>query len=328
MPVYNGESYIDDAIDSVLAQAFSDFELIIVNDGSTDNSLRLIQDYDDHRIKCLSRDENRGLAVTRNEGVAAASGQYVAMLDCDDIANPARLEIQTAYLDENQDIGVVGSWVEIIDEAGAVTGDVWRFEASPQRLPAALLFHNCFAQSSIMARRELLGEAPYRSDFPPAEDYDLWVRLASHTRLANISKPLVRYRCHQGGTSRKKTALAESNTSKIIIAQLEKLGLTPTSRDMQVHRYLGKSLSCDDSVTFDLAEKWLERLLSANRLSRVYDETVFREVIHDRWFSFCEISSSYGLQSFRNYRQSPLSQDSTLSLRKLCGFALRCASKK
>ena len=222
----------------------------------------------------LNRTDNLGLAVTRNEGVAAASGQYIAMLDSDDIASSLRLEVQSAYLDENPNIGVVGSWVNAIDEDGDSAGDMWRSETCSPKLPGALLFHNCFTQSSVMIRRNLLGSFPYRLDFPPAEDYDLWVRLAYVTQLANISRPLVRYRYHQSGTSRKKAALAESATVKIITGQLKKLGLTPDSDEMQIHRRLGKGQGCDDLVTFDAAEKWLKRLLLANQQSRVYDEDV------------------------------------------------------
>lgn len=328
MPVYNGEAYIGEAIDSVLSQTFTDFELIIVDDGSTDNSLNLIEAYDDPRIECLSRTENLGLAVTRNEGVVAASGQYIAMLDSDDIARPTRLEVQSAYLDENPNIGVVGSWVDVIDEDGKIVGDMWRSETRSPKLPGALLFHNCFTQSSVMIRRSLLGSAPYRLDFPPAEDYDLWARLASVTQLANIPRPLVKYRYHQSGTSRKKTVLSESATVKVIRRQLKKLGLTPDSDEMQIHRRLGKGQGCDDLVTFDAAEKWLKRLLLANQQARIYDEEPFREVIHDRWFEFCQHSSRYGLISHRNYRQSGLSGGHFLSFRKLCGFALRCTLRK
>ena len=328
MPVYNGEAYVQDALNSVLAQTCTDFELIVVNDGSTDDTLRIVQSYSDPRIRLLSRQVNRGLAVSRNEGIDAAAGQYIAMLDSDDVAISNRLEVQSNFLDKHQDVGVVGSWVEVIGEDGASYGETWRFETSPYRLPVALLFHNCFAQSSVMMRRDLLGKSPYRQAYPPAEDYDLWTRLAFVTRLANIPKPLVQYRYHSEGTSRKKAALAEESASKVIVTQLESLGLRPEHHEMRIHRHLGRGLGCDDVVSFEMVETWLEKLVLANKDSERYDHDAFGEVIHERWFAFCRASSQLGLKALKKYRQSPMGKQNSLRLKVFCAFALGCVLRK
>lgn len=328
MPVFNGEAYIEGAINSVLEQSLDDFELIIVNDGSSDHTLDLVNAFADKRIKLINRSENSGLAVTRNEGVAAASGQYVAMLDSDDTATPDRLEIQSGFLDHNRDIGVVGSWVNVLDEKGHFTGEVWQLETCAEKMPAALLFHNCLAQSAVMIRRELLDSAPYRLDFPPAEDYDLWVRLAKTTRLVNIPRALVNYRCHPAGVSRRKAEVAEACTKTVILAQLEDIGLLPGAGELRVHRRLGTGQGADADVTFGMAEQWLERLLIANKQANKYNLDAFREVIHERWFAFCQASSSVGWMAFRTYRKSFLGKIARLPLRHLYGFGLRCALKK
>lgn len=328
MPVYNGEAYIQDALNSVLAQTLTDFELIVVNDGSTDDTLSIVQSYDDPRIRVLSHQVNRGIAFSRNEGVDAANGQYIAMLDSDDVAIPNRLEVQAAFLDEHWDVGIVGSWVEVVGEDGFSSGDIWRFETSSDRLPVALLFHNCFAQSSVMMRRDLLGKSPYRQAYPPAEDYDLWTQLATVTRLANIPRPLVQYRYHSEGTSRKKAAITEESASKIIVTQLESLGLKPEFHEMRIHRHLGKGFGCDDAINFEMVEAWLDKLLVANEKSGRYDHDAFCEVIHERWFAFCHASSSLGLKALKKYRHSHMGRQKPLSFKVFCGFALECVLRK
>lgn len=116
MPVYNGERFLREAIESVLQQTFADFELLIVNDGSTDRSLDIIQTYNDSRIRLIDNGANLGLIAARNTGLKNARGEYIALLDCDDIAYPDRLAEQIAFLDKNPSFGMVGAWIEMIDE--------------------------------------------------------------------------------------------------------------------------------------------------------------------------------------------------------------------
>jgi hypothetical protein len=250
------------------------------------------------------------------------------MLDSDDTAAVDRLAIQSDYLDQNMQIGAVGSWVKIIDERGALNGEVWRLETCPEKIPVALIFHNCFAQSAMMIRRDLVGEAPYRLDIPVAEDYDLWVRLTKVTQLANIPQPLINYRCHQKGVSRKRAAASESCTINIILAQLEDLGVYPTPEEMHVHRHLGRGQGADAGVTFLMAENWLGRLLMAHEKSRMYDADAFRKVMHERWFAFCQMSSDQGWKALRAYRTSVLRKIDDLPFTHLCGFGLRCLLKQ
>ena len=115
MPAYNSEEYVKQAIDSVLAQTFSDFELIIVNDGSSDRSKEIILSYTDERIRYLENEKNLGIVKTRNRCIANAAGKYIAVLDNDDIALPFRLEEQVRFLEANSDYGVCGSFYRIID---------------------------------------------------------------------------------------------------------------------------------------------------------------------------------------------------------------------
>lgn len=199
LPVYNGEKYIKQAIDSILCQTFTAFELFIIDDCSTDASRSIIQSYNDARIRLLTNTRNLGLIRTLNIGLSEAQGKYFARMDQDDIAEPDRLLIQSQYLDSHPHCGVVGSTVRLINHRGMVTGewsdDVHRVSNADIKryLPRA----NCLAHPTIMGRTALLKRYSYNERQHNAEDYDLWLRLAADdVQIEKITQPLLRYRVH------------------------------------------------------------------------------------------------------------------------------------
>ncbi len=199
MPVFNGEKFLKIAIESILNQTYTDFELIIINDGSTDKSAEIIKSYTDNRIRFLENEGNRGIFYTRNRLFEEVKGKYIAILDCDDYAEPKRLEKQVNFLDKNNEFGLVGSWITLIDGENKIKG-AWNLEYRPERISSKLLFSNQFAQSSVMMRKEF-SDLKYREEYPPVEDYDLWVRISYKTRVTNLAETLVKYRIHDQNIS-------------------------------------------------------------------------------------------------------------------------------
>ena len=197
MPVYNGERYLREAIDSILAQTFTDFELIIVNDGSADSSEQIIQGYSDPRIRYLINERNSGICITLNKGLDAAQGKYIARMDCDDISMPERLAKQVAYMELHPEIGVVGSDMIVFGEG--LDEHLFDFVHDKEGCKAGLLFATCFAHPSVMMRRDLLEQHHLRYDdaYRGLEDYELWYRISQYTELVNIPEPLLRYRKHK-----------------------------------------------------------------------------------------------------------------------------------
>ncbi len=196
MSVYNGERYLGKAIESILAQTFRDFEFIIVDDGSTDGTPALLNNYDDARIILVRNEQNIGLTRSLNKGIRIAQGDYLARQDADDVALPERLAAQVSFLDEHPGIGVVGTWVMCIDESGQPIKLI-RAPASPTLIGWLLLFGPCLIHPSVMLRRSCLeGDAVYRPEIPYAQDYDLWVRLSAKTQLANLPEILQQMRVH------------------------------------------------------------------------------------------------------------------------------------
>jgi len=201
MPVYNAQKYIKVALESILNQTFTDFEFIIINDGSSDESLKIIEGYalQDARIKVVNR-ENKGLIKTLNEGLKLAKGKYIARMDADDISLPLRFERQLQYLEEHSDCIAVGTFATLIDSDGDVIGPMGSLQRHSEIDDAHLNGKGgAIVHPSAMFRRKVVLEAGgYLDDFAYAEDLELWLRLAEVGKLANIPEALFLYRQHLG----------------------------------------------------------------------------------------------------------------------------------
>jgi len=203
LPVYNGQEYLGAAIESVLSQSCCDFELIIINDGSSDGSVAIIDKLEDPRVRFFQQ-SNKGLAVTLNRGVSLARGEYIARQDQDDVSFPTRFELQVSFLDGNADVGMVGTAAEIwVDNER--TNRLLLHPTDNTALKFSLLFDNYFVHSSIMIRRSVFENVGgYTEDFTrqPPEDYELWSRVMRKYQLANLPDVLMAYREVEGSMSR------------------------------------------------------------------------------------------------------------------------------
>ena len=191
MSVYNDQSHLQEAVESILAQTFEDFELIAIDDGSTDQSSALLKAFDDPRLKILEQD-NRGLTCSLIRGVSTARGQYLARQDADDVSDAERLAEQVAFLDSHPEVALVGTMAAIIDERGDRISSR-RLEARPDAAHGKLSRENQFVHGSLMMRRDAYqAVGGYREFFRYSQDYDLVLRLAERWQTANL--PNMRYR--------------------------------------------------------------------------------------------------------------------------------------
>lgn len=203
LPVYNCPRYVGAAIESILAQSLGDFELLIIDDGSTDETPSVLERYTDPRIRHL-RQTNRGLAGTLNVGIEMARGEFIARQDQDDLSHPDRLAKQLAYFHANPSCVLLGTAAEILEGENR-SGRFHRHPTDPTRLRYELLFNNPFVHSSVMFPRGSVREVGGYSTDPsrqPPEDYELWSRLARRGPVANLSDPLLVYREIPGSMSR------------------------------------------------------------------------------------------------------------------------------
>jgi len=199
MSVYNGERYLAIALESILKQTFEDFEFIIINDGSTDGSQKILEQYanDDNRIRLINQGA-MGLAVSLNKGIALAKGQWIARMDADDIALPARFARQLMWLERTGD-DLCGCYVRVI---GGMRDRVWRYPVTHDEVETQLLFNSAFAHPAIIASSKILKQHAYIENNMPGQDYELWTRLAlSGVRMSNCPEVLLKYRHHRGQIS-------------------------------------------------------------------------------------------------------------------------------
>jgi len=225
LPVRDGQQFVANAISSVLHQSFQDFELIVLNDGSTDGTLEICQQFQDSRIRVISNSECQGIVRTLNRGIAAAAGKYIARIDSDDIAVESRFEKQVAFLESHSDYGLIGSWMATFGERQKM----WKFPISNDDIQLSILFNNPFGHPSVMFRRNWDNGLPgyYDEEFALAEDFEYWVRLAAVWRCENFSEPLTLYRIHPSQATKFDTQARDQCVQRIVTRQHEALGLNP-----------------------------------------------------------------------------------------------------
>ncbi|GAB6524505.1 glycosyltransferase family 2 protein [Bacillus cereus] len=223
MPVYNGEKYLKESVDSILNQTFKDFELLIINDGSTDNSMEILRSYNDSRIRIITNEQNLRLIKTLNKGIDLATGKYIARMDCDDIANPRRLEIQINYMEKHPDVAVCGTGVKVIGQKRKP----WQISGSSDLIRNCLYVRSCIIHPSVMMRTEFLKQNNiyYDLNYLHAEDYELFQRLSEKHKVINLENPLLNYRWSETSISKVHASDQEIMAAKISTEALARIGI-------------------------------------------------------------------------------------------------------
>ncbi|MDO8482546.1 MAG: glycosyltransferase [bacterium] len=330
MPVYNSEKYLRQAIQSVLDQSFRDFELIIINDGSTDKSLEIIRSFTDPRIVLLSNDKKSTIVESRNHGLDASRGEFIAPLDSDDIAMKDRLKLQVAFLEKNLDFGLIGGGVSVIDKDGKATGALWKEKIPSEKIPIRLLFGNCFAQSSVMIRKSAIPAEGYIEG--TSEDYALWVRILKNWKAKNIPDILLKYRSHDENTTTRKGVLLRQAVNQVLLSELENLGMQVTAEELALHRtnYTFVGTTEETKKIIDKREQWLLKLIETNRKTARYDVQIFNEVMAERFLTTLHTNARLGFYAWKKFKNSPLSKnlnrkEEWLTLLK---FFIKCLLRK
>lgn len=273
LPVYNGEQYIAEAVTSILAQTYTNFELLIMDDGSTDGTPQVLEPLAarDKRVR-IHRRENRGLIATLNEGLAMCCTELVARMDADDLAMPERLALQKKFMDGRPHIAVCGTGLEMYESGKVMTP---RCNAPFDIL---CLFASPLAHPTVMYRRSaVLDMGGYAFDMPAAEDYDLWCRMAAAGHgIDNLPQSLLRYRMHPNAPRVEYRTTARETTARIWARQLHALGLSPTPSDIDLHGYCAAPC-VDAAFRIDAATTWLNTLCEQNRFACVYDQALLEQ---------------------------------------------------
>ncbi|MEE4637424.1 MAG: glycosyltransferase [Wenzhouxiangella sp.] len=290
IPVFNREDYVCTAINSVLAQQYTDFEILVVDDGSTDQTVERIAAYADSRVRLERNPSNLGIPATRNRGLELARGDYMALLDSDDYAYPDRLGRQVEFLDRHPDVVQVGSGCTLMDAKGQRLPRIRRHPLKPEAVDAHLLFHCSLINRTIMARTAVLRDFGYDEAFPRCQDYHLHLRLARTHRMANLPHLLVCGREHPGRITKNTAGLGRDRKMAIQGEGLADLGIDYSERDLAWHYQLTQKRDpaiVDAAEYLDWAEQWLNRLASANGRLQRYEQRAFRRVLGAMWTVAC-----------------------------------------
>ena len=303
MPVYNSAAYLSEAIQSVLNQTFQDFELLIIDDGSTDGSQEKILSYTDNRIKLFENSENRGPSYSRNKGFSYSQGTYIAFVDADDIALPDKFEKQFSYMEQHTHIGACGTYAEYI---GTKTGD-WKYPISDNEIRCRLMWGSSLINSTVFIRKKIidLHNIRFNEQYRTAEDYKLWVDIGRVSELYNIPKVLLKYRVHSEQATATKKNLMDRTKSWIVIDQLRYAGVQILEKDFEVIlKFISYLYDFDLSELSRLFEIYLE-FIQKNSLSLLYDPQIIEAQIRDRLFEACYFSTEKcgvkAIQQYRNY---------------------------
>jgi glycosyltransferase involved in cell wall biosynthesis len=197
MPVFNCEEYIFFAIHSMLRQTYSDFELIVINDASTDGTINILNSIYDARIRILNLKKNSGIVSALNAGLDISRGEFIARMDADDISQPERLAAQVQYLENHTEVGLVGSWIRCF--GNGIQTFTHRYPLANDEIKCYLLFENPFAHSTVLFRKSLIDkhQLKYDPDYQYVEDWKLWAQMKRHTKFANLPVALVKYRVNE-----------------------------------------------------------------------------------------------------------------------------------
>ena len=296
MPTYNRTPvYLKQSIESILCQTYSNFEFIIIDDGSDNASKEVIGSYDDPRIRLLVNEHNIGLPRSLNRGLDACRGEYIARMDDDDIAYPTRFEKQIAFMRANPDVIVCGTWVEFMDENGKLTGITMRDcieDMDSYRI--ALLFGNIptiFHPSSFINRRLFLeNHLHYEPAYDYAEDYRLWIRCSTIGKCDILREVLMKYRRHSGSVSIVKKQAQKDVDFAIMQLQLDNLHLTLSDEVKPLHYHLMNDNWNLHNRYDPKLKKWIEELIKANRRYRVYNQKKLKSLLWYRWSLICRLA--------------------------------------
>lgn len=316
MKVYNGEAYLKEAINSILNQTYQDFEFIIIDDGSFDRSPDIVRQYTDERIRFLQNEQNMGLCATQNKAIQAARGEYIAVMDCDDISYKTRLEKQVAFLDTNPEYIMCGSYRNSI-----VNGEEIPFlpikELSNESLQFSLYFGNMFfTHSSIMFRRKAYQEEGI--SYGPAkyaEDYQVIIEMAKKGKIYLLPERLIAYRIYGESTSHKKKDEMAQIAADIKITHLKDLDIAGQEKTA-LEKYFADPITELDFEEFITCTEHVAQVCNADIQKDGNAGEIMNQIVNEYIWKM----ESYSLKKWIALRQSPYSRG--LSVLQRDGFLL------
>ena len=289
MVTYNQEKYIQQSVEAVLCQSFRDFEFIIVDDGSTDQTPQLLAGFDDSRITLLSNDGNRGISYSRNRAMAATSGELAAFVDSDDLVHPKRFEKQVAFFKGHSDYTLTGTSVLLINQHDTVLKP-WRLNRTNRTLKPMMAFHNCFITSSVMFRRGMAVDFIFPESLGAGEDYLLWWHLLQRGKGCVTADLLTSYRVHPQSTMQRAADTIARSEEEVYRKLFEDLSIQVDETLLDLHLMLKggeKIYSAGEAMRM---RDWLLQLAGSMAAADGFSPAGTLAVVLNRWWKVCAMS--------------------------------------
>jgi glycosyltransferase involved in cell wall biosynthesis len=325
MPVYNGERYLEAAIQSILNQSFTDFEFIIINDGSVDNTRIILQKYEhiDERIRVYTQDKS-GLVASLNRGCQIARGKYIARMDADDISLPERFAKQLLFMEANPKVGVCGTWIKTIGQAA---GRLAKYPTDHITILCYLLFDSPICHPSAMMRKQLFENLhlTYNRLHVYGQDYRFWIDCSNFVWMANIGEALLLYRLHSDQICQKYRNPQSTSAKIAYVDLLKRLDINPTEEELEIHNSFRTLRFPVNQNYINQAEAWLSKIQIANKETSTYDKSALEKIIGQRWFMLCDAATDLGWSIWKRFWQSPLSEGSNLSQQQKIKFLVKAS---
>lgn len=305
IPCFNGAHWLANSLGSVLAEQAPDFEVIVVDDGSEDDSRVVLKEFAsrDSRVQIIFFRNNKGIVDALNAGLDAARGLYVARMDVDDICLPGRFLRQVEYLEE-MDLDLCGSWFVEFGQ-GLPRGVRWATSEAAVR--AAMIFQNSICHPTVMARRAVFDAYRYRRAYQWCEDYDLFIRASKDFRIGNVPELLLRYRRHRQQVTASRRAAMEDTNRQIRVAALQASGIPASPEEQRLHHLVRGPASILDEGDLAGVELWLRKLILH------FDHPEAHRVVATQWLRACIRAAPMGRQMWRRFEESPLCGAADLS---------------
>lgn len=322
MPVYNSTLYVKDAINSILNQSFQNFEFIIIDDASTDESLTIIKSFNDPRIQIIEKPANTGYTNSLNIGLALARGEYIARMDSDDISLPERLSKQVAFMKLHPKVGVCGSWIETFGFSNRIR----RYKTEHEQIKIELLSRSSFAHPSVILRKAMLDQLSikYKVESEPAEDYELWVRLSEYCELANIPEVLLRYRIHEKQVTSRFSKQQTRIDRQLKLFQVEKLGIRSLQTDEEFIMQFLTDRFQKNSQLVCRAHRLSIEILDANKKIKIYDQKYLYDFLSDKWACSLNNLLEYSIELLKIAAISPFPSFNGYSKADKVRFIVKC----
>ncbi len=327
MPVYNAEKYLKQAIESILNQTFTDFEFLIINDCSTDNSLKIIRQMHDvdNRIRLVNNEKNLKLTSSLNKGIDLAKGKYIARMDADDISMPQRLEKQYEFMERYHEIGICGTWVQSFGLENAIA----KYETKDIYIKLKMLHESHFCHPSVIIRTKILKQHNlyYNPNYLYSEDYEFWCRALKYTKFANIPEILLKYRKSKNSISATEYEMQKQNFNKVKAILFKDLGIDVTNDELDLYRNIAYHQYKNEKPFVVQAKNLLQRMLKANESQNIFQKNVFNNYIANMWFNICTNSTVFGLWTYKIYYNSQINRFYKISIKNKIKFWLKSMLK-